>query len=90
MENTIDIICMESEAFFNLIERVINRLSKPLNEEDVWLTDYEAMKLLKISSKTTLQKLRDNNSIRFTRPRKKIILYDKKSITSYLKKCSNI
>jgi len=42
------------------------------------------MTKLRIKSKTTLQKLRDGGKIRFSQPEKKIILYDLKSIYSYL------
>ncbi|RYZ84994.1 MAG: DNA-binding protein, partial [Proteobacteria bacterium] len=40
--------------------------------------------LLKIKSKTTLQKLRDEGKIRFSQPQKKLILYDRDSINTYL------
>ena len=39
-----------------------------------------------IKSKSTLQKLRDEGSITFTQPQKKIILYDYDSIMKYLNK----
>ena len=39
---------------------------------------------LRVKSKTTLQKLRDEGKIRFSQPEKKIILYDLQSIYSYL------
>ena len=42
------------------------------------------MQLLNIKSKTTLQKLRDEGKIRFSQPQKKIILYDRDSIDTYL------
>jgi hypothetical protein len=43
------------------------------------------MEILNIKSKTTLQKLRDEGSITFTQPQKKIILYDHDSLLEYLK-----
>jgi hypothetical protein len=42
------------------------------------------MKMLRIKSKATLQKMRDEGHIRFTQPEKKIILYDVESINAYL------
>jgi hypothetical protein len=42
------------------------------------------MKMLRVKSKATLQKIRDEGCIRFTQPKKKIILYDLDSINSYL------
>jgi Asp-tRNA(Asn)/Glu-tRNA(Gln) amidotransferase C subunit len=44
------------------------------------------MRKLRISSKTTLQKLRDEGKIRFSHPEKKIMLYDLDSIIEYLEK----
>lgn len=79
------VICLEEAAFFELIEQVVSRLkeqnSTPL---DKWVSDDEAMRLLNVKSKTTLQKLRDEGKIRFTQPQKKIILYDRQSIETYL------
>ncbi|MEM6767521.1 MAG: helix-turn-helix domain-containing protein [Bacteroidota bacterium] len=42
------------------------------------------MEILTITSKTTLQKLRDEGKIRFSQPMKKLILYDRESILTYL------
>jgi len=44
----------------------------------------QAMRMLRITSKTTLQKFRDEGKIRFSQPEKKIILYDTDSINEYL------
>lgn len=80
-----EIICLHDEAFYVLIERVIERVkSKESNKTDRWVSGEEAMKALRISSKTTLQKLRDEGKIRFSQPEKKMILYDMESILSYL------
>jgi hypothetical protein len=80
-----EVICLEDAAFFALVEKVIERLkeNKPV-KEDKWISGAEAMELLRIKSKTTLQKLRDEGKIRFTQPEKKIILYDRDSIIDYL------
>lgn len=81
----IEIICFESEAFFKLIAEVIERF-KPIKElpPDKWISGTEAMRMLRIKSKTTLQKLRDEGRIRFSQPDKKNILYDLESIADYL------
>lgn len=80
-----EVICLESQAFYTLVEEVVQRLKSnetvPLNK---WIDGQEAMDLLKIKSKTTLQKLRDEGLIRFSQPQKKIIVYDRDSIMSYL------
>ena len=44
------------------------------------------MQKLRIASKTTLQKLRDEGKIRFSQPEKKLILYNIESIYGYLEK----
>ena len=49
-----------------------------------WINEKEAMELLSISSRTTLQKYRDEGRIRFTQPSKKVILYDRESILAFL------
>lgn len=80
-------ICLEEPAFYALIEQVVERLKDkhgPL--KDKWVAEPEAMRLLNVKSKTTLQKLRDEGKIRFSQPQKKIILYDRDSIEHYLGK----
>jgi len=80
-----EVICLEDEAFYALIDKVVNRIREQHNiKEDKWISGDEAMRKLRISSKTTLQKLRDEGKIRFSQPEKKIILYDNDSIQAYL------
>ncbi|MFN8343516.1 MAG: helix-turn-helix domain-containing protein [Spirosomataceae bacterium] len=79
------VICLEEAAFYTLIEQVVARLKETHGEEkEKWISDGQAMQLLNIKSKTTLQKLRDEGKIRFSQPQKKIILYDRDSIDAYL------
>ncbi len=79
------VICLEETAFFSLIEEVVERLKdKHREEKQKWISDEQAMHLLNIKSKTTLQKLRDEGKIRFSQPQKKVILYDRDSIGNYL------
>ncbi len=80
-----EVICLENEAFYTLIESVIERVKKSLTcEKKDWISRDEAMIMLHIKSKTTLQKLRDTGKIRFSQLEKKIILYDVRSINDYL------
>jgi hypothetical protein len=82
-----EVICLEDEAFFALVEKVVARvLANHSTQADKWISGEEAMQMLRITSKTTLQKLRDEGKIRFTQPEKKIILYDSTSIYEYLNK----
>ncbi len=84
-----EVICLEDEAFYQLIEKVVSRIKeKEAIKLDKWLSTEEAMDMLKIKSKTTLQKLRDEGRIRFSQPERKIILYDRDSINDYLEKHS--
>jgi len=80
-----EVICLETEAFYSLIEEVVKRFKDNHNDQkDKWIQTTEAMKILGIKSKTTLQRIRDNGSVRYAQPQKKIILYDRDSIMEYL------
>ena len=82
-----EVICLEDKAFYTLIEEVVQRIKEKKGiQEDKWISPEEAMHKLRISSKTTLQKMRDEGKIRFSQPEKKIILYDVDSINQYLEK----
>lgn len=82
-----EVICLEDAAFFSLIEQVVSRLNAAQRDEkERWINDEQAMSLLNVKSKTTMQKLRDEGKIRFSQPQKKIILYDRESISQYLEK----
>ncbi len=82
-----EVICLEDAALYALIDKVVERINeKNKKKDDKWISDEEAMQKLRISSKTTLQKLRDQGKIRFTQPEKKTILYDSDSILAYLEK----
>lgn len=81
-----EVICLENEAFYSLVEQVVARLKENQRLDDKWISGEEAMNKLRISSKTTLQKLRDEGKIRFSQPEKKHIVYDIDSIHTYLEK----
>jgi Helix-turn-helix domain len=82
-----EVICLQDVAFYAIIEQVIERIKEKQGiKEDKWITGEVAMKKLNISSKTTLQKMRDEGKIRFSQPEKKLILYDVESLYEYLEK----
>ena len=85
IQNCMNVICLEDTALCALIEQVVEqiRTQHPVTE-DKWISGDEVMELLRIKSKTTLQKLRNENKIRFSQPEKRIILYDRNSIRDYL------
>lgn len=82
-----EVICLEDRAFYALVEEVIQRIKETQKiDRDRWVSGEEAMRLLRISSKTTLQKLRDEGKIRFSHPQPKVIVYDTDSLYAYLEK----
>ena len=81
------VICLEEPAFYALVDQVVSYIkTKHDVKEDKWISAEEAMKLLHITSKTTLQKFRDEGRIRFFQADRKIILYDRDSINEYLER----
>ncbi len=82
-----EVVCLQEEAFYALFDKVIEHLEEKLKDKpEKWIDGEEAMFNLKIKSTGTLQKLRDEGSIRFSQPTKKIILYDRDSINEYIEK----
>ncbi|PSL24177.1 helix-turn-helix domain-containing protein [Dyadobacter jiangsuensis] len=82
---------MNPDEFEKFLNELVTRLKKEMGVKprDKWVDGEEAMRYMRISSKTTLQKLRDTNAITFTQPLPKHILYDLDSIDEYLNKHSN-
>lgn len=81
------VICLEEAAFYELVEQVVARLKEKYStEKERWISGEDAMQLLNIKSKTTLQNLRDTGKIRFSQTGRKVILYDRQSIEAYLDK----
>ncbi|GGH07483.1 helix-turn-helix domain-containing protein [Mucilaginibacter phyllosphaerae] len=86
MESKIEakFICLEEPAFFHLVENLYKRLKSTEAVEVKWITGEQAMILLGVKSKTTLQSYRDEGKIRYTQPTPKVILYDRESILAFL------
>ncbi len=85
-----EVICLESDAFYSLIDEVVTRLREMDNhQQDKWIQDHEVMRMLGVKSKVTLQKLRDERKIRFSQPQKRIILYDRESVLEYIETHAN-
>ena len=58
-----EVICLEEEAFYKLIDKVIEHTDqKQSGPSDFWIDGDEAMRMLRIKS-TTLQRLRDEGKI---------------------------
>lgn len=80
-----NVVCLEEEAFYALIEEVVNRLSEKNNDKiDKWVDGTEAMSILK-NKKSTLQKLRDEGEIEHSKMGK-IILYNRFSLEEYIER----
>ena len=74
---------MQSDA---LVDEVVDRLKEKHGfEKERWLLTNDAMRILGIKSKTSLQKLRDVGAIRFSQnENSKTILYDRLSLLDYI------
>lgn len=82
-----EVICLEEAAFYALVREVHQRLKNENNiKEDKWISADEAMKKLRITSRTSLQTLRDEGKIEYSKLSKKHILYNNHSIDAYLEK----
>jgi len=79
---------IDDKAFDELVIRLVAEIKQQLGAkpERKWLSPDEAMDLLHIKSKTTMQKLRDEGRIRYSQPEARVILYDRDSIEAYLEK----
>ena len=85
-----EIISIEEQSFYDLLAKVLTEMEQKFGKtEKQWIGEAEAMELLGIRSKTTLQQLRDTDKIRFTQPRKKIILFIRDSILELLEAHAN-
>ena len=76
-------ICLEDKAFYELIDAVYEHLnSKTSHISDKWIDGKKAMEKLHCQ-KTTLQKLRDEGKIEYSKMGN-IILYNSFSIDEYI------
>lgn len=81
-----EVICLQEEAFYALVDKVIEYAQAKNGDDRKWIDGAEAMSLLNITSKSTLQKLRNEGHVRYSQPQKKIILYDRDSINDHLER----
>lgn len=81
-----NVICIEEKAFEELITKVYQQVKQlyDTDNKNKWISTEETMKRLHITSKTTLQKYRDEGRIRYTELSPRSILYDVDSIDEYL------
>ena len=81
-----EIICVDTSAFYAIIREVVNRLKEERGDqtEPEWISEEEAMRLLGISAKSTLQNFRNEGKLRFSKTTPKTILYFRKSVMDYI------
>ena len=84
MKENSQFIVIESEAFYALLDELIDRyVSEKQKEAPRWLTPDQAKEYLNVAD-STLYQLRVKDKINYTQPSRKIILYDRISIDEYL------
>jgi hypothetical protein len=67
-----EVICLQDEVLYALIDKVLQRIKeKEQIKDDEWMSTDETMKMLRIKSKATLQKLRDSGQIGVSKTGKK-------------------
>jgi hypothetical protein len=82
-----EVICIESQALKELIDQTVKRLGQKYNTPlDKWIDGEEAMRMLRIKSPTTLQKLRDEFEIEYSKINSKTIIYDRNSIDNFIER----
>lgn len=80
-------LSLDDQKLYAMILEAVKRVKADFGVvPDKWIDSEEAMELLRITSKTTLQKLRDEGKITYSQPEKKMILYDRDSIIAYIEK----
>jgi len=79
--DNINIICLESEALKSLVKQLASEL---ISESFPWIDEKEAMQMLRITSKTTFQKYRDEGIIDSRKVTSKHILYRRRSILDFI------
>jgi uncharacterized NAD(P)/FAD-binding protein YdhS len=86
-----DVIVISSDAYKMLVAEIRKTVRETVHEvahpKSDWLDEKEAMDLLGIKSKTTLQNLRDSQEFKFSK-HGRIIRYSNKSILEFLERNS--
>jgi hypothetical protein len=82
LSTKVPIICLESETFKALVKELAMEIRD--DELDPWMDEKEAMNMLRISSKTTFQKYRDEGKIDFRKLSGKKIIYRRRSILNFI------
>lgn len=85
LDSTMKIICLESQAFKELVSEVASQMKNEFyGAFDPWISEEEAKRLLRIESKTTLHKYRDEGKIDYRKISSKQIVYNRTSILKFI------
>lgn len=85
-----DLICMDSRAFYAMFHELVDKIKQGNSvQQDPWISAEEAMRLLRISSRTTLKKFCDEGAIKYSNLTSKLILYNRDSILNFIENQSN-
>ncbi|MDB5227416.1 MAG: DNA-binding protein [Bacteroidota bacterium] len=85
IDNDNEVICLKTDAFKSLVDTLMVYVRDKHGIEQKWICAEEAMRLLNISSRTSLQVLKDTGKIKFSFIlSKKNTVYDKESILEYI------
>ena len=86
-----DVIVINSDAYKMLVAEIRKTVRETVKEvahpKSDWIGEKEAMDLLGVKSKTTLQNLRDSQEFKFSK-HGRIIRYSNKSILEFLERNS--
>jgi len=86
-----DVIVIDSEAYKMLLSEITKTVKDTVKEvahpRSDWIGEKEAMVLLGVKSKTTLQNLRDSQEFKFSK-HGRIIRYSRESILEFLERNS--
>lgn len=82
-----ELICLDAAVFKLMFNDLVDKIRK-LNsvDADPWISSADAMKILKISSPTTLKKFCDEGLIRSSSLTPKLVLYHRDSILAFIEK----
>ena len=79
----LDVICLETEAYYKLLGEVIDLVKSQNQKEEDWVDRDQALSILKVGT-STLQTYRDQNLIRVSRLSKKHLMYYRPSLIKLL------
>jgi len=83
-------IMMDTAALDKLIHEVIDTVkTKMKTKPEDWIGEDEVQKLLGVSSKSTIQRFRDEDRIIYSAVTKKNIMYSRASVLRYMNTKSN-